>query len=915
MADADACAALRAAGNARFGAGAFADAAAEYGAAADAARALLAARPGDGAAARELALALNNRAACALKLGAPLRALDDTADAAAACTRPGAREWQRALRAGDWAPDTYAKVLLRRAAAAEAAGAPLAGLPGAMYVATAGGAAPGSRDAGRALARRLATDAPSSGGGSAGEGEGAGALRGRWTRVRVDASSAAPPPRRAAAAAAVDGYLYLFGGQGCSFDALGDAWRLPLRGPPPARWQRLRAPSGRGGPPPDSAPLAFAALPPRRELFIAADGALWGHTPESDDGVFTPKWRRVGPLALPLKGYEDNNPSAMALAPDALFILRYSEDDAAAPPLLLRLGLDDGRLTRVALRSSGGGGGGGAAGAPAARESVHMWYDPCGGDGNGAGGARLLLWAGMERAREGVPGHPHCMGEAPLGELWQLALGSGGAGAAGVSSATWRQLPRDGGGCPPPPRGEAALTTLPLPRDGSSAAAPSDGSRAAAAAPAAVPGAVAAILFGGYSELLPAYSRDGTSMAAYRYLSDAHAWQPALGWRPIHFGCSTSASASAQPAPYPAAQAGLCYDAASGRVLLAGGYAGEEAHPYSSGIYELCVEGVCGDQTPFAEGPAPPPAEASASTASAASAASAAAASPAAAAACAACASLRAGPFAPPLPPPPRAAADAHSGRPASPAAFDALLAAALAARRQPHATWHTSWTCVGGEEASASGGGIGRGTSESDHQPLFAFLFSVHGDFEEHPPRPPPLPPAAPPRYAQALGREPAAADVAWGILAAITPPSSQGGARGVHTPSFYPFPVFRPGSLVFAARMASVVDALAPLLEALGIEAVVEPWADAAEAALTYGTCPWGYNAPGSARCVRCRARPGSVRADGGVVKLRRCGGCERARYCGPECAKADWGAGHKEMCAVLKAGIGGGGAGGGR
>jgi hypothetical protein len=905
MADAAACGALRAAGNAHFGAGAYADAAASYGSAADAAAALLAARPADAAAARELALALNNRAACHLQLRDPLRALDDTADAASACLRPGggAREWQRALRSGAWAPEAYAKVLLRRAAACEAAGAPLAGLPGVLFAAT---AAPQPHlDTARTLARRLTSDAlhaPSPPPGCA--------LRGQWRRLRVDGSSGAPPARRHAAAAALDGFFYVFGGE-CphSFEALGDAWRLPLRcggatGAPSARWERLRSPGGRGGPPPCRAPAAFASAH-RHELFVAASDALFAYTPESEDGVTSAKWRRVGNLFTPSpKGYGDENtPSAaMALSRDAFFTLRFCEDDVAAPPLLLRLGLDDGRLTRVTLPRG--------ALAPAARESAHMWHDDAScGDGGGGGDGRLLLWGGTERAEDGrVPGHPECLGDVPLNELWQLTLSGGGdAGAAGLSGV-WRRLPRDGGGMPLPPRAEAALVPL---RDASH-------STGDASHP---PGAAGAIVFGGYSELLPVYLRNGC-MAGYRYLADAHVYLPgSTGWLPVHFGSGASerGTASSSLCPSPAAQAGLVHDAASGRVFVAGGYAGEHAASYGEGgVWEALVEGVCGDQTPFAPPPsaplrgaaAPAPAEASSASSSAAA---------------AACAALRAGPFSqlPPLLSP--------SSRPdprfraATPSSFDALLTAALATRRQPHTTWHTSWTCTfAGAAAQAAAAAAAaaqagasadddEGTSASSEDSPFSFLFSVHGDFSEQPPPAPGGPLSVPPRYAEALRAEPTPADVAWGILAAITPALSQnqgggGGARGLNTPSFT-FPVFRPGALLFAARMAHTVDALRPLLEALSIEAVAESWPDAAESALSYDTCPWGYNAPGSMPCLRCRARG---------VKLRRCGGCERARYCGPECAKADWRAGHREMCAVLKAsgsGAGGSGSGSGR
>ncbi|KAI8471869.1 MAG: ankyrin repeat-containing domain protein [Monoraphidium minutum] len=53
----------------------------------------------------------------------------------------------------------------------------------------------------------------------------------------------------------------------------------------------------------------------------------------------------------------------------------------------------------------------------------------------------------------------------------------------------------------------------------------------------------------------------------------------------------------------------------------------------------------------------------------------------------------------------------------------------------------------------------------------------------------------------------------------------------------------------------------------------------------------------AAGSARvCCVCGAHQG---AGGG--KLRACSGCRQRRYCGPDCQKADWKAGHKSQCMV--------------
>ena len=54
---------------------------------------------------------------------------------------------------------------------------------------------------------------------------------------------------------------------------------------------------------------------------------------------------------------------------------------------------------------------------------------------------------------------------------------------------------------------------------------------------------------------------------------------------------------------------------------------------------------------------------------------------------------------------------------------------------------------------------------------------------------------------------------------------------------------------------------------------------------------------------RCanVRCRNLAGAAEAD---VRGRKCSGCFVVRYCGAACQQADWRAGHKRVCASLKA-----------
>jgi hypothetical protein len=137
----------------------------------------------------------------------------------------------------------------------------------------------------------------------------------------------------------------------------------------------------------------------------------------------------------------------------------------------------------------------------------------------------------------------------------------------------------------------------------------------------------------------------------------------------------------------------------------------------------------------------------------------------------------------------------------------------------------------------------------------------------------------------------EPEAGDVARQLLLMLVPPPGTACAT-------------RPADALFAARLGGEkMRACAPLLELLGIAPVLEPWTAAAESALMYDTNPWGYNAV--KRCVRCRraadghlpsgppALPGAPR-----LKLRSCGECKLASYCGNDCQRADWGS-HKEMC----------------
>jgi hypothetical protein len=53
---------------------------------------------------------------------------------------------------------------------------------------------------------------------------------------------------------------------------------------------------------------------------------------------------------------------------------------------------------------------------------------------------------------------------------------------------------------------------------------------------------------------------------------------------------------------------------------------------------------------------------------------------------------------------------------------------------------------------------------------------------------------------------------------------------------------------------------------------------------------------------RCAQLGAQGGPAAGQG--LGSKRCSGCRTAWYCGVACQRADWQAGHKEMCKVLAA-----------
>lgn len=196
--------------------------------------------------------------------------------------------------------------------------------------------------------------------------------------------------------------------------------------------------------------------------------------------------------------------------------------------------------------------------------------------------------------------------------------------------------------------------------------------------------------------------------------------------------------------------------------------------------------------------------------------------------------------------------------QPLQPAAYADALRRAASARHEPSTSWLISWTCI---KASAA-----------ENEDSFGLSVAVRNT-------------TTPPFFQAICTGPPTAADLAWALLAPLA------GLRRASRQA-------RPGAVRFSARTAGQMQLLLPLLDALGIAPELETWVEAAELALAYNNDPWGAPDDGvGARCARCGKKASSGR-------LRKCGSCRRARYCGAECSAADWPA-HKPACAVLKRG----------
>jgi hypothetical protein len=335
----------------------------------------------------------------------------------------------------------------------------------------------------------------------------------------------------AGASPAADGF-------NCFSGLLDDFWRLPLTAPAEARWQRLPPPREHGGPGPVHA-LRGAACDADGLFVVLAAGTLYTFAPGSGSGAGA--WRRLGrPWA---NRREDSDPrvkdeedaDSASLAVHGRFALLYRPAQG-----LLRVCLRTGAALRLHAPST----------AAPQLAWPHLW-------GSAASDSALRLWGGSDLMRSGppcVPGAPHAVCPPPSNDMWLFNAGA------------WARAPRGGGGgVVPPARGESSLVPIPT--------------------------AGAALLFGGYTELqVQCWPSGGgqLSMNTFRYLNDAYVYREpdaagdGGGWRAL----------LCEGAPPPAgAQRCAAFDAAQGRVLLFGGYAGEAKFSFAR-VHVLQLEGV-----------------------------------------------------------------------------------------------------------------------------------------------------------------------------------------------------------------------------------------------------------------------------------------------------------------------------------
>jgi hypothetical protein len=815
---------MREQGNALFTQGSFKEASVLYTCAADAAEldSLL----------QDRVLALSNRAACWLALQRPCDALDDTWQVLSLLHKPGVRDWQRQLVPGAWVQGAYAKALLRRSAAEEAAvGSALSSLPALAWLAARTAATAEHKAAALRAASLVSTP-------------GALTLPAVWSPLSTERRHSAPSPRGYPACCSLDGCVYVFGGDASTDeepqDYCSDFWRLklPEPGTRAVRWEKLDKPATNGGPPSSRHATALSCEATGEVLVLDAKTDAWAYSPKSNT------WRPLGNgLHLPHGVAESSPRPLLACSAHTLYRLWCSAAGAwelatiplapeGPPPARRRIG------GSISFGTS-----------PCDRQRAHVWLDDT------SCPAALYLWGGAEDTKHGVPGHNvHGERGAPLADLWRLTL----------DPPRWARVRGDGGGAVPPATVDSALAPL---------------------------GGGKALLFGGYSELLPAKppTQRNTHPTA-RFLNCAHLYDPSIGWRRLH------ASAS-QLRPHAAAAACLAFDAASGRAFVGAGwnaypieYLADGLIPLNLGLFEL-------SWAQSAEPLAKVQREAEAEKASR-------------------WAQLRSG-AQPSILSLARTQREAQllgqlprafmfgsgpltelAGPPPSPQRFDELLAKAEAlqvTRPALHSgvdaggflPWLLSFSGVylsatpphkGWWDVSVTGALRPRSPSPplpgprplDDLLPSHRVLSSGH-DWESNIQR---TLYAKPQRIDALVGpAEPTAGDFACALLRAITEPQLNRVEPGAPPRKLPAIPCYAR----FSARMAHLIDPLHPLLERLGIAIRVEPWGDSAVSSLRNGVSPWGDNqlnddAPGRCKCcftIRSKAA------------LRLCSGCKKARY----------------------------------
>lgn len=469
------------------------------------------------------ARALNNLASCHLALGSPIAALDDTADAIdLLCDRELRARGVPAVRSSGSATFRQAALAVmitsvrKRAVAYEAAGTPVSALPLVAWAVS----QPGGREqlGNTLLALRCTELAPSA-------VNKPGVLAALNTPVKLKGRTGFPPGRHYGVGTVAAGHLYVLGGPGQDGDAVAEFWRMPLYvkvGSPKAMdWERLPSPQNAGGPTcTHHVKLCTLHYDSKYELVCLAECKVWTlqATYNNQDEV---QWRCHG---LPWQGAEEDGAQISGAAMTAV-----GHSALVYAPSYGLVSIDLRTSAREVLW---------VASPPEERSwrapyaiTAHLWP---------AGSSEIVLYGGNAPEGNGstdLPGHV-LMSPPPLSDMWRFDL----------DTRTWTRLPRGGGGAPPAPRAEAALT--PLVESGYFE-----------------PGS--AVLLGGYSELLQEVTDNSSRASGFRYCDDAHLYTPTDGWRRLAPAGPRASSAAS-------IAAGAVHNDTGAAVYYCGGYFGFE---------------------------------------------------------------------------------------------------------------------------------------------------------------------------------------------------------------------------------------------------------------------------------------------------------------------------------------------------